>query len=185
MDRGAEAYARFLSGDDSGLKDVIEAYRNSLAFFLLRYVKSESIAEELLEDTFYTLVMKRPRYEESASFRAWLFRIARNKALNFLNSSAYKKVVPIEDAEELCCPDSPEAQLLRQERYRELYRALDTLPQTQRDMVYLVYFEGMKTGQAAKVIRKTPRQGANILLRAKKSLKEILEKEGFEYEEQY
>ena len=69
MDKGAKAYARFLSGDDSGLAEVIEEYRNSLMFFLMRHVRSESTAEELCEDTFYTLVMKRSAFSESAGFR--------------------------------------------------------------------------------------------------------------------
>lgn len=180
MDKGAEAYARFLSGDDSGLCEVIEEYRNSLMFFLMRYVCSESTAEELCEDTFYTLVMKRPAFSESAAFRTWLFTIARNKALNYLRSSAFRKSVPLEEAEGLFCPDSAERRLLEQERYRALYGAIDRLPQKQRDLVFLVYFENMKAAEAARVIHKTPRQAVNILFRARKKLRDILEKEGFE-----
>ena len=39
MDVGAEAYNRFLSGDDYGLEQVIGLYKDSLIFFLLQYVK--------------------------------------------------------------------------------------------------------------------------------------------------
>ena len=73
---------------------------------------------------------------------------------------------------------------MRQERYRALYSAMERLPENQREMIYLVYFEDMKVAAAAKIIRKTSRQASNILSRARKSLKEILEKEGLGYENQ-
>ena len=182
MDRGTEAYMRFLNGDDYGLEQIIELYKDSLIFFLMQYVKSANTAEELTEDTFVTLAVKKPRFTENAKFRTWLFTIARNKARNYLRSAAFRKTVPLELAETEQAPDCPEQRLLLQERYRELYSAIDSLPKNQREMVYLVYFENMNIAQAAAVIRKTQRQGINILFRARQKLKSILQEEGFEYE---
>lgn len=182
MDNGAEAYRRFLAGDDYVLEQVIEQNKDSLIFFLVQYVGSADIAEELTEDTFVTLAVKRPSFSEGAKFRTWLFTIARNKALNYLKSAAFRKNVPIDEAEEVYLPGSPEQRLLEQERYRSLYGAMSRLPANQREMISLVYFEEMSVGQAASVIHKTQRQGSSILFRARQSLKAILEKEGFEYE---
>lgn len=182
MDNGADAYRTFLAGDDHGLEQLIELYKDSLIFFLMQYVRSADIAEELTEDTFVALVVKRPSFSENAKFRTWLFTIARNKALNFLHSAAFRKNVPIPEAEEVFLSGSPEQRLLEQERYRSLYDAMNRLPANQREMIYLVYFEDMSVTQAASVIRKTQRQGNSILFRARQNLKAILEKEGFEYE---
>ena len=182
MDNGADAYRTFLAGDDHGLEQLIELYKDSLIFFLMQYVRSADIAEELTEDTFVALVVKRPSFSENAKFRTWLFTIARNKALNFLHSAAFRKNVPISEAEEVFLSGSPEQRLLEQERYRSLYDAMKRLPANQREMIYLVYFEDMSVTQAASVIRKTQRQGNSILFRARQNLKAILEKEGFEYE---
>ena len=76
----------------------------------------------------------------------------------------------------------PEQRLLEQERYRSLYGAMSRLSANQREMIWLVYFEDMSISQAANIIHKTQRQGNSILFRARQSLKAILEKEGFEYE---
>ncbi len=181
-DGGAEAYKLFLLGNDYGLERVIDLYKDSLIFFLMQYVKSADIAEELVEDTFVALAVKKPKFSETAQFKTWLFTIARNKALNYLRSAAFRRSVPLEQAEELLAPDCAEQRLLRQERYRALYAAMDKLNENQREMVYLVYFEDMSIAQAAGVIRKTQRQGNTILFRARQKLKEILQKEGFEYE---
>ncbi len=182
MDNGSEAYKRFLAGDDYGLEQVIELYKDSLIFFLMQYVKSVDIAEELTEDAFVALAVKRPSFSENAKFRTWLFTIARNKALNYLQSAAFRRNVPIDEAEEVFLPGSPEQRLLEQERYRALYGAMSRLPANQREMVWLVYFEEMSVAQAANIIHKTQRQGNSILFRARQNLKAILEKEGFEYE---
>lgn len=182
MDSGADAYRKYLAGDDHGLELLIGLYKDSLIFFLMQYVRSADIAEELTEDTFVALVVKRPLFSENAKFRTWLFTIARNKALNFLHSAAFRKDVPISEAEEVFLSGSPEQRLLEQERYRSLYDAMNRLPANQREMIYLVYFEDMNVTQAASVIRKTQRQGNSILFRARQNLKAILEKEGFEYE---
>lgn len=182
MDSGAAAYKRFLSGDDYGLEQVIGLYKDSLIFFLLQYVKSPDLAEELTEDVFVALAVKKPDFSEEASFKTWLFTIARNKALNCLRSPFLRRRVPIEQAETGAEINCPEKELLRQERFRALYSAMERLPENQRELIYLVYFEDMKVAAAAKIIRKTSRQASNILSRARKSLKEILEKEGFGYE---
>lgn len=182
MDKGAEAYRRFLAGEDNALEQVIDLYKDSLIFFLMQYVKGMDIAEELTEDTFVVLAVKRPLFRENAKFRTWLFTIARNKALNYLHSAAFRRNVPIDEAEEVFLPGSPEQRLLEQERYRSLYGAMSRLSANQREMIWLVYFEDMSISQAANIIHKTQRQGNSILFRARQSLKAILEKEGFEYE---
>lgn len=90
--------------------------------------------------------------------------------------------MPIDEAEEVFLPGSPEQRLLEQERYLSLYGAMSRLTANQREMIWLVYFEDMSISQAASIIHKTQRQGNSILFRARQSLKAILEKEGFEYE---
>ena len=182
MDSGAEAYMRFIMGDDCGLEQLIEMYKDSLIFFIMQYVKNLTTAEELTEDTFVALAVKKPIFREDARFKTWLFTIARNKALNYLRSPWHRKKI---DLEEVFLPpelDCPEKHLLQQESYRSLYSAIDKLPKKQREMILLVYFEWLSVSEAAAVIHKTRVQGSSILARARRSLKTILIKEGFEYE---
>lgn len=182
MDGGAEAYKRFIMGDDYGLEQVIEMYKDSLIFFLMQYVKNINIAEELTEDTFVAIAVKRPKFRDNARFKTWLFTIARNKALNYLKSPWHKKRITIEEAPLPSEMDCPEKRLLQEERYRELYSAIQKLPKNQREMILLVYFEEMAVSEASAVIHKTRGQGSSILARARRSLRTILTKEGFEYE---
>ena len=78
MDKGAEAYKRYLAGDDEGIVTLVALYRSGLILYLTTLVKDVHLAEELTEDTFFKLMVKKPRYRDKGSFKAWLYAIARN-----------------------------------------------------------------------------------------------------------
>ena len=76
---------------------------------------------------------------------------------------------------------SPELDILKEERDRQLYNALDGLKSEYRQILILLYFEGMTHEQAAKVMGKTKRQTYHLAGRGKQALKEKLERMGFDY----
>ena len=88
MFNGAGSYRRFLNGDDNGLVEIVEEYKDGLMLFLKRYVSDVYVAEDLAEDTFFKLVINKPRYVGDSSFKAWLYTIARNLALNYLKKNS-------------------------------------------------------------------------------------------------
>lgn len=183
MDNGAEYYRRYLDGDDSGFTELVRLYMNGLIFFVNGYVKNASAAEDITEDTFFTLAVKKPRYIDGASFRTWLYTIARNKALNYLRTQARRRAVPIDEAAELASEQNIEAEILRTEQKRRLHAAIEQLKPEYREVLHLIYFEQLDTSNTAQVMKKSPRQVTNLLYRAKQALKTKLEQEGFEYEE--
>ena len=61
MDRGAEAYRRFLGGDRDALAEIIRDYQPGLTLYLSGITGSFSAAEDLVEDTFVKLAADRPR----------------------------------------------------------------------------------------------------------------------------
>ena len=91
MFNGAGSYRRFLNGDESGLVEIVEEYKDGLILFLNRYVSDFYVAEDLAEDTFFKLVIKKPRYVGDSSFKAWLYTIARNFPYN--TTYSYNSVI--------------------------------------------------------------------------------------------
>lgn len=88
MDNGAGSYRRFLAGDDDGFVEIVRDYKDGLTFYLYGFVRNETIAEELTEDTFFKLLVKKPRYTEKCSFKTWLYTIGRNVALDYLRHNS-------------------------------------------------------------------------------------------------
>lgn len=57
MDQGAASYRRFIDGDRDAFGEVIDLYRESLIFFIHRYVNDMDTAEDLAEDVFVELIV--------------------------------------------------------------------------------------------------------------------------------
>ena len=181
MDIGAEHYRRFLDGDDGGLADIVIAYRDGLILFLNTYVADMAAAEDLAEDTFFRLAVKKPHFRQQYSFKTFLYTIGRNLALNYLKRS-HRKNISISEV-----PDSPDLRQLEEvyiinERKKQLHSAMKKINPDYSRILWLTYFEGFSNGESAAALGKTVRQIENLLYRAKHSLKTELEKEGFTYE---
>lgn len=182
-DGGAVLYERYIKGDGDALRELVESYAASLVLFINRYVNNLSVAEELMEDSFCDIVMKHGRFKGESSFKTYLFAIARNKAVDHVRRRARMDVVALEDVErELVSGSSPTDAVIREETQRELWVAMDKLNADYREVLYLIYFEGLSPDEAGRVLRRSRSQMKNLVYRAKASLREKLEEGGFVYE---
>ena len=180
MDKGNEIYNRFLQGDTAALGDLVNLYNERLVLFLFGFVKDFSEAEDLAADTFLHLLVKKPSFKQEAAFKTWLFRIAKNKAIDFLRKKKRYPEISLEHANEIACIDLPETQILQEERNRKLYLALQALPQHYRTVLQLLYFEEMTYKQAGTVMKMSEKQIRNLSYNARLALKEACKKEGIE-----
>ncbi len=179
LDHGAECWRRYLDGDESGFDELIKTHRDSLTFFLLRYVHDESVAEDLCIDTFMELLLHKRRYNFKIPLKNYLFMVARSRAVDYLRHTNRFTTVELSEAEnETANGDSPEEILLKNEQSRALSRAMKTLPDEMQIAMHLVYLEELSYKEAAKIMKLTPKQVDNLLTRAKSALRTTLSKEG-------
>ena len=184
MDNGACSYRRFLDGDDTAIAEIVGAYKDGLILYLNGYVHNVLVAEELAEDTFFRLITKKPRFGGNSSFKSFLYAIGRNVAVDYIRHCSKMRQVSLEEAENyIAAVESLEQTYLREEQKLELNRALAQLPDEYRHVLWLSFFEDFSNQEIAAVTHKNERQVRNLLYRAKQSLKSILEKEGFVYED--
>ncbi len=184
MDNGASSYRRFLDGDDSGIAEIVGDYKDGLILYLNGYVNNIYVAEELTEDTFFRLIVKKPRFSGRSTFRSWLYAIGRNVAVDYLRHNAKTVKIPIEEMENYladaqCLEDS----CIAEEKKIAIHKAMKNLIPDYRAILWLIYFEGFTNKEAGTILKKNDHQIKNLLYRAKQSLKSALEKEGFIYEE--
>lgn len=183
MDRGTELYRRYVSGDDTAAEALIGLYKDGLMLYLNRYTENIFLAEELMEETFFRLLTRRPFFLGRSGFKTWLYAIARNLALDHLRRSA--RTSELTDAElvraEAAGADL-ERQYLRQEQAVRLHNAIKKLPPDYSRVLYLIYFEDFSNAETARVLGKSRRQVENLSYRAKQALRRQLETEGFTYE---
>ncbi len=178
MANAENGYARYLDGDKSGIEDIVKEYNDSLIFFINGYVKDLMTAEDLAADTICKLLIKRKKFrsDKGASFKTWLFTIARNTALDWLRNSARHSLVTLSETDGYDEPSFDDV-LLKDDRAKALHKAMSGLCSDYREVLHLLYFEDLSYIQAATVMRKNEKQIKNLAYRAKQALKNALEKE--------
>jgi RNA polymerase sigma-70 factor (ECF subfamily) len=174
---GKAALLRLIGGDMAALDTLVELYRESLLFFIGGYVRNIADAEELMIDTFYEFVLAARRFRFKSSVKTFLFSIGRNVALSYVRK--HRRELRLVAG--IAGLDTPEAEFLRDERSRQLHLAIKKLKGEYREVLYLLYFEDMSYRDAAVVLRKNVKQIANLSSRARESLRDIMESEGFGY----
>ena len=180
---GGNAYRRYLDGDDGGLAEVIRLHQHRLMLYLNTYVGNIHVAEDLTEDTFVKLAVKKPRFRGDAAFGTWLFAIGRRVALDYLRQHRRQAPLSLEDYGDLLpAADDPVQTAEQRERDTCLRRVLYTLPPPYRQALWLVYFEGCSHRAVAAVMGKSTHSVDTLLYRARNALKAKLEQEGFSYE---
>ena len=182
MDNGASSYRRFLSGDKTGLIDLISDYREGLVLYLSSFIGTFCTAEEIAEETFLKLYVDKPKFSEKCSFKTWLYTIGKNLAVDHMRKFSKQREVPLDDMYDVSDRENIENNHIRSEDKRQLLRAMKQLKEEYRQVLYLVYFENFSNTEAAAIMGKSERQIRNLLYRSKETLRKILEKEGFSYE---
>ena len=184
MDNGASSYRRFLDGDDSGLEEIVRDNKDGLILYLNGFVGNIYVAEELMEETFFKIITKKPKFYAKNNFKTWLYTVGRNVAIDYIRHNAKQSCVSMDDVEQYLKDEHDlESMYIDSERKFVIHRALSKLNSDYRQVLWLIYFERFSNTDAATVMKKNPRQMKNLLYRAKKALKSELEKEGFVYEE--
>lgn len=184
MDNGASSYRRFQNGDESGFSELVEMYAYNLIFFINGFVGNLDIAEDLMEDTFCDLIFYKNRFKGESLFKTYLFSIARHKAVDFIRKNHHVSNLPIEDVEQQSDDfEKLENAVIKDERKMQINMALDKINLEYRTILHLLYFEDMTYDQISIVLKKNKKQIKNLAYRAKRALRNAMEKEGFVYEE--
>ena len=181
MDNGSSSYSRYLAGDDAAMGELVREYMDGLIIFLNSFTNNLSEAEDLMEETFFRLAYKKPRYTGKSSFKTWLYSIARNLAIDSLRKRKGISHVSVEDCTDLSSSIDIEEQYINEERKVIIHRAISKLRDEYRQVVCLIYLEGFSNAETAIIMNKSNRQITNLLYQAKRALKVELEKEGITY----
>lgn len=128
-----------LSARHAELLALADKLRPELHRYCARLMGSVIDGEDVVQDTFARAFVALDEMEETPPLRAWLFRIAHNRALDLLRSRAIRAAEPIEAAQEVADPESPDPVevLMRREAVETAVSRFVELPTVQRSVVIL------------------------------------------------
>jgi len=142
----ADIGERLNQGQPEALEDCYRTLGPLVMSYLARYVPQPDI-EDVMQRVFYEVWRVHERYDPNLSLRGWVLGIARKRAIDHLRKRR-GVVVPLGSVREITGEDGREI-AERLVWADEVRTALDMLPQLQREVIELAYFQGYTQTQIA------------------------------------
>jgi RNA polymerase sigma-70 factor, ECF subfamily len=153
-------------GDRAAFEELVRRYEKELYGYLRNYLGDAKLAEDVFQQTFLQVHLKCSQFEPDRKLRPWLYAVATNQAIDLQRRNGRQRMVSLDrriggDAENEAGTfvemfDSPERGPAEEtescEERSAVRRAVDELPEQAKQVVMLVYFEGMKYREAADVL---------------------------------
>ena len=132
--------------DERALSLLYDKYSGAIYSVILKMIRDEGKAQNLLQDTFITVWDKAESYDTNKGrFYTWVYRIAKNKTLNVL-----RKTDLLIQTDDFSVYDNKEDVISINPEYLEIKGALTTLEQHHKEAIELVYFKGFTHKEAHK-----------------------------------
>ncbi len=143
--------ARIAAGDQAAMRYLFARHQTSVYRWLVRIVRDEALAEDILSEVFLDLWRRAASFEGRSSVSTWLLAIARYKALSALRRRRDDQLDD-ELAESICdpCADA-ETMLQEKDRDERLIAALRRLSDEHREIIDLVYYHGRSVKEVAAI----------------------------------
>ncbi len=130
----------FAAGDTAAFERLYHRHRDRLYRFLVRQLRNPALADDVFQDVWQRVIAARATWRPEALFTTWLYRIAHNRLADHWRAARHRPPAP-DDADArtaaIIDPDTPEHQADAFEQRRRLHRALEALPDEQREVVLL------------------------------------------------
>lgn len=165
--------ARIGAGEREAFRALYLVYHKRLSRFLLRFLRSPELIEEVINDTLYTVWCKAGEFRGDSQVSTWIFGIAYRKALKALRSQASSPEVNASASLETL-PPLEDAEAVRREMRESLDQALDALPPAQRLVIELAYYVGHSVEEIASITSSPVNTIKTRMFHARVKLRELL-----------
>lgn len=156
------------------IRILIDEYQSHLYRIAFNICKNREDAEDIVQDTFVQYHISNKEYDDESHIHAWLMRVTINKSKNTLRSFWRKHRQSLESyMEELNFPDS---------QSEELFEAVMKLPEKQRTVIHLFYYEDYSIKEIAEILHVSESNVKVRLNRGRAALREEI-KEDWNYDE--
>ncbi|MBI3124422.1 MAG: RNA polymerase sigma factor [Ignavibacteriales bacterium] len=146
-----ELYSRIKSKDESALQEFFFSVQPQLFYYLFRYTNSREIAEDLTQESFVKFWLAIDNLDPRQSFKAYLFKIARNLAINQVQRS-----MPLVSFDEenilLQLSKSIDSEIDNSFFMNDFQQAINTLPERCKSTFLLSRFSGFSYSEISEVM---------------------------------
>jgi len=167
-----ELLLRISKGDEAAFTLIFRQYQGKLYSVALDITHSSETAEEIIQDVFLKIWLRKKELIEVESFSGYLFIVMRNLALDWLVKQARRqKIFDQISSEKATAQPSAEAFLNQKEFNDLLQKGMDQLPRQQQEVFRLMRQEGLSRQETAQTLNIDPNTVKTHMSRALKSLR--------------
>lgn len=167
-------------GDAQAGDDLVRRHYMPLMRYLRRLGGSEHLAEDLHQQTWVSVLDHLDRFDPASagSFKAWLFRIATNKANDHWRSQGRDKAAKI-GMRLVVDQEAPQAdhRMEGAEQRQKLLKAIEALPENQKQVLLMRYYSGLKFAEIARTLGCPLNTALGRMHKAMMKLKQMMENE--------
>ncbi len=172
-------------GDTEALRQLIEAHQHRVIGTVAKMLGDDSDAEDIAQQVFIRVWKSAARYEPTAKFTTWLFKITRNLVFNELRRRKRHPTRSLdstadEDDRPLQMPDpgtkAADTALLDDEMQSAIQKAIEELPEVQRMAIILRRYDDIPYEEIGEILGLSVPAVKSVLFRARTELREKLKK---------
>ena len=171
----------YQAGSEAAFDSLVEAYSGTVYGLLTRFLGPSPDREDLVQEVFLRVIRARERYQPTARFTTWLYRIVFNLAVNRTQRKrtelSLDGALEGEDGRKLDLKDQgpgPSSGLERSDATQAVRRAIAALPEKQRIALILAKYEEQPYAEIARVLGSSEKAIKSLVHRARENLREAL-----------
>ncbi len=135
---------------EEAFRGIVDAYTERLYWHVRRFLCSHDDTNDLLQDIFIKIWKAMPNFRGESTLYTWIYRIATNEVLNHLRRQKFKALISMDSVSSILERKIDEDSYFNgDEIHRELHKAIQRLPEKQRIVFSLRYFDEMKYSDIA------------------------------------
>lgn len=149
----------YANGNNEAFDTLLIRYKQRLFSYIFQMVRDRDLADDIFQETFIKAIttIRQGRYSDMGKFSAWLYRIARNLAVDSVRAEKGENVVSADDADydvlnrrELA-EDTIEDVMVDLQIEEDLRRLVDRLPDVQRQVLEMRYYQDLSFKEIAEI----------------------------------
>ena len=166
-------------GDDTAFEELFRRYQQRVTAYVARMVGCREHAEEITQEAFISALRRLRETDQAIAFKAWIYGIARNGAIDFLRARSrrgtevgYDHVEAFVEPTGVLAVPAPEAAVERKQTLADLQGAFGGLSESHHQILVMRELEGLSYDQLGQRLDMSRSQVESTLFRARRRLEE-------------
>lgn len=138
---------------EEAFNEIVKSYSERLYWHIRRFTCSHDDADDILQDVYVKIWKSLPGFREDSKLFTWIWKIATNETLNYLRKQKVRSLISLENlTEKFISRIDEDPSFDGNKLQRELQKAMQKLPEKQRLVFSMRYFEELKYEEISQIL---------------------------------